>query len=101
MQIIGMPATTDIAEGESVHMKVLQTRRAVRRVPMRVGPNKREVIVNGAPVIVDGRLKGSVAVIHDVSEMKSLNRELYRARQIIRTLEAKYSLRILSVHLKS
>ena len=58
---------------------------------MRVGPNKKEVIVNGAPVIVDGKLKGSVAVIHDVSEMKSLNRELYRARQIIRTLEAKYS----------
>lgn len=90
-QIIGMPATTDIAEGESVHMKVLQTRRTVRGVPMRVGPNKREVIVNGAPVIVDGKLKGSVAVIHDVSEIKSLNRELHRARQIIRTLEAKYS----------
>lgn len=90
-QIIGKPATTDIAEGESVHMKVLKTRRAVRGVPMLVGPNKKEVIVNGAPVIVDGKLKGSVGVIHDVSEIKGLNRELNRARQIIRTLEAKYS----------
>lgn len=90
-QIIGKPATTDIAEGESVHMKVLKTRREVRGVPMLVGPKKREVIVNGAPVIVDGKLKGSVGVIHDVSEMKNLNRELNRARQIIRTLEAKYS----------
>ena len=40
---------------------------------------------------MDGKLKGSIAVIHDVSEIKDLNRELYRARQIIRTLEAKYS----------
>ena len=46
-QVIGKPATADIAEGESVHMKVLGTGREVRGVPMLVGPNKREVIVNG------------------------------------------------------
>jgi len=90
-QVIGQPATADISEGESMHMKVLQTRRAVRGVPMRVGPNKREVIVNVAPIIVEGKLKGSVGVVHDMSEMKSLSRELTRARQIIRTLEAKYT----------
>ncbi len=90
-QVIGKPATADISEGESMHMKVLKTRRAVRGVPMRVGPNKREVIVNVAPIIVKGKLKGSVGVIHDMSEMKSLSRELTRARQIIRTLEAKYT----------
>ncbi|PLS01687.1 sigma-54 interaction domain-containing protein [Neobacillus cucumis] len=90
-QVIGKPATADISEGESMHMRVLQTRRAVRGVPMRVGPNKREVIVNVAPIIVKGKLKGSVGVIHDMSEMKSLSRELSRARQIIRTLEAKYT----------
>jgi PAS domain S-box-containing protein len=90
-QVIGHPATADISEGESMHMKVLQTRRAVRGVPMRVGPNKKEVIVNVAPIIVEGKLKGSVGVIHDMSEMKSLSRELNRARQIIRTLEAKYT----------
>jgi PAS domain S-box-containing protein len=90
-QIIGQPATADISEGESMHMKVLQTRRAVRGVPMRVGPNKREVIVNVAPIIVKGKLKGSVGVIHDMSEIKSLNRELNRARELIRKLEAKYT----------
>jgi PAS domain S-box-containing protein len=90
-QVIGHPATADISEGESMHMKVLQTRRAVRGVPMRVGANKREVIVNVAPIIVEGKLKGSVGVIHDMSEIKTLNRELNRARQIIRTLEAKYT----------
>lgn len=90
-QVIGHPATADISEGESMHMKVLQTRRPVRGVPMRVGASKREVIVNVAPIIVEGKLKGSVGVIHDMSEIKTLNRELNRARQIIRTLEAKYT----------
>ncbi|WP_026582946.1 sigma-54 interaction domain-containing protein [Bacillus sp. J33] len=90
-EVIGQPATADISEGESVHMKVLQTRRAMRGVAMRVGPKRKDVVVNVAPVIVNGKLKGSVGVIHDVSEIQSLNRELNRARQIIRTLEAKYS----------
>ena len=89
--VIGKPATTDISEGESVHLKVLQTRQPVRGISMKVGPHKKEVIVNGAPIIVDGKLKGSVAVIHDVSELQALSRELHKARQLIRTLEAKYT----------
>lgn len=89
--VVGKPATTDIYEGESMHMQVLQTRRPVRGVRMKVGPHRRDVVVNVAPVIVDGKLRGSVGVIHDVSEIKSLTSELQRARQIIRTLEAKYS----------
>ncbi|WP_409301571.1 sigma 54-interacting transcriptional regulator [Peribacillus sp. SCS-155] len=90
-EVIGKPANTDIYEGESMHMRVLQTRRPVRGVNMRLGPMKKDVIVNVAPIIVDNRLKGSVGVIHDVSEIQKLNQELDRARQIIRTLEAKYS----------
>ncbi|MBM7660912.1 PAS domain S-box-containing protein [Bacillus mesophilus] len=89
--IVGKPATADISEGESVHMQVLQTRRPIRGARMKVGPNHRDVIVNVAPVIVDGKLTGSVGVIHDLSEIQSLTQELKRARQIIRTLEAKYS----------
>lgn len=90
-EVVGKPATADISEGESVHMQVLQTRRPIRGVRMKVGPHHRDVIVNVAPVIVDGKLKGSVGVIHDVSEIQALTNELKRARQIIRTLEAKYS----------
>ncbi len=89
--IVGQPATADISEGESMHMRVLQTRRPVRGVRMSVGPSKKEVIVNVAPVIVDGKLKGSVGVLHDVSEIQSLTSELKKARQIIRNLEAKYT----------
>ncbi|MCF6137837.1 sigma 54-interacting transcriptional regulator [Pseudalkalibacillus berkeleyi] len=89
--IYGKPATTDISEGESMHMRVLRTRKPVRGVRLKVGPSRRDVVVNVAPVIVDGKLKGSVGVIHDMSEIQSLTAELQRARQIIRTLEAKYS----------
>ncbi|MEY9868247.1 PAS domain S-box-containing protein [Peribacillus sp. B2I2] len=90
-QVIGKPASIDIYEGDSMHMKVLQTKKPVRGVNMRVGPKHKEVIVNVAPIIVDGCLKGSVGVIHDVSEIQTLTHELNRARQIIRTLQAKYS----------
>ncbi|MCD5323498.1 MULTISPECIES: sigma 54-interacting transcriptional regulator [Pontibacillus] len=90
-EIVGKPATADISEGESMHMRVLQTRRAVRGVRMSVGPANKEVLVNVAPVIVDGKLKGSVGVLHDVSEIQSLTTELRKARQIIRSLEAKYT----------
>ncbi|WP_089749436.1 sigma 54-interacting transcriptional regulator [Halobacillus alkaliphilus] len=90
-EIVGKPATVDIYEGESMHMKVLKTRRPVRGVRMKVGPHKKDVLVNVAPVIVDGKLKGSVGVLHDVTEIKSLTSELRRARQIIRSLEAKYT----------
>jgi PAS domain S-box-containing protein len=89
-EVIGKPATADISEGESIHLKVLQTRRAIRGTRMRVGPKRKEVIVNVAPIIVNGKLKGSVGVIHDMSEIQSLTQELDRARRIIRTLEAKY-----------
>ncbi|MED1793942.1 sigma 54-interacting transcriptional regulator [Brevibacillus nitrificans] len=89
--IIGKPATVDISEGESMHMQVLKTKKAVRGVPMKIGPKRKDVVVNVAPVMVDGELKGSVGVVHDVSEFKRLTEELEKARRIIRTLEAKYS----------
>ncbi len=40
-EVIGKPASTDISEGESMHLKVLGTRRPVRGVRMKVGPIKR------------------------------------------------------------
>nr|WP_090886825.1 sigma-54-dependent Fis family transcriptional regulator [Evansella caseinilytica] len=89
--VIGKPASTDISEGESMHMHVLQSGKAVRGAKMKVGPNGKDVIVNVAPINVDGAMKGSVAVIHDMSEIEALHSELERAKQIIRTLEAKYT----------
>jgi len=90
--VLGKPLTIDIADGdESMHLKVLRTKKPVHGVKMRVGPNRKEVIVNVAPVIVDGVLKGSVGVIHDVSEIEYLTGELNRAKQRVRHLESKYT----------
>src|SRR6056297_1329345 len=89
--IIGKPANVDIAEGRSMHYKVLETEEPVKGVRMKVGPNKKDVIVDAAPIIVDDELKGSVAVAHDVSEIKKLTEELNQAKQIIRQISAKYS----------
>ncbi|MHB1421360.1 MAG: sigma-54 interaction domain-containing protein [Bacillota bacterium] len=89
--VLNKPATVDIAEGESMHMQVLRTGQPVRGVPMKVGPHSREVLVNAAPIIVGGRLTGSVAVIHDISEIRQLSKELERARWLIRRLETKYT----------
>jgi len=89
--VLHRPATVDIAEGESMHLHVLRTQRPVKHVPMKVGAGRREVLVNVAPIVVDGALRGSVAVIHDVSELRSLNEQLDRAHRLIRRLDAKYT----------
>ncbi len=89
--VIGKPATVDIAEGESMHMKVLETGRPVKNVNMKVGPAKKEVIVNVAPVLIDGDIRGSVGVIRDISEVIALTEELAHAKKLIRQLKARYT----------
>ncbi len=90
--VLGKPATVDIAEGQpSMHMQVLRTRQPVKNVLMKVGPARRQVVVSVSPVIVDDQLKGSVGVVHDVSEIVRLTDELDRMKKIVRQLEAKYS----------
>lgn len=90
-EIIGKPATVDINEGESIHLKVLKNGKPIRGVHLRIGENNREVIVNAAPIIVDQAVKGSVGVIHDITEMRNLMRELDKAKKIIRKLESTYT----------
>ncbi len=90
-EVLGKPASVDIVEGESIHLKVLKTKKPVKNARLKVGPYKKDVIVDAAPIIVDGELRGSVAVIHDISEIKKLTEELNQAKQIIRKLEAKYT----------
>jgi len=89
--VIGKHCTVDIAEGESIHLKVLRSKKSIKGVKIKVGPYRKEVIVDAAPILVKGELKGSVAVIHDITEIKRLTSELDQAKQIIRKLEAKYT----------
>jgi PAS domain S-box-containing protein len=88
--VLNKPVTVDIAEGESMHMEVLRTGRPVHNVRLKVGPAKREVIVNVAPIFIEGKIRGSVGVIHDISEIIALTEELSRAKRLLRHLEARY-----------
>ncbi len=89
--VIGKPATVDIAEGESVHMRVLKTGKTITNVRMKVGPQRKDVTVNGAPIIMNGKIMGSVAVIRDTSELVALTRELEKTKMLLRKVQAKYS----------
>lgn len=89
--VLNKPCTVDIAEGESMHMKVLQTRLPVRGVRMKVGPGKKPVVVNVAPILINGQLKGSVGIIQDISEIRELTKELEQVKSLIRRMTAKYT----------
>jgi PAS domain S-box-containing protein len=89
--VLKKPAAVDIAQGESMHMQVLRTGRPVKNVPMKIGPGRREVLVDVAPIVVDSAIKGSVAVIHDISDLRRLSEELDSARQLLRHMGARYT----------
>lgn len=89
--VINKLATVDIVEGDSVHLKVLKTGVPMRGVSMKVGYQRKEVLVNGSPIIVQGKLRGCVSVLQDVSELQKLTEELEKAKRRIRHLESKYT----------
>lgn len=89
--VIGKSCLVDISEGESIHLKVLKSKKPIKGARIKVGPKKKDVIIDAAPMLVNGELRGSVGVIHDLTEIKRLTSELDEAKQIIRKLEAKYT----------
>lgn len=90
--IIGKMSTVDLSDdGESIHLEVLKKQKPVTGIRFDVGLSKRDVYVSAAPILSNGELKGSVAVLHDFTETRRLTKALDQAKQIIRNLEAKYS----------
>ncbi|GAA0181254.1 sigma-54-dependent Fis family transcriptional regulator [Clostridium sediminicola] len=90
-ETIGKPATIDLVKSESVHMKVLKTQKALEGEVVYVGSQKREVVVDCAPIFIGNKLRGSVAVAHDKTEINRLIKELKQAKKKIFDLEAKYT----------
>ncbi|MEJ5257022.1 MAG: sigma-54-dependent Fis family transcriptional regulator [Fervidobacterium sp.] len=90
-EVVGKPATVDIAEGESIHMLIAKIRQPIYNARLKVGPAKKDVIVNATPLFVKGVFKGSVAVVHDVSEILKLNNELEEVKRLIRHMRAQYT----------
>ncbi|HOK49132.1 MAG TPA: sigma 54-interacting transcriptional regulator [Sedimentibacter sp.] len=90
-EIIGKNAYYDIEEGEeSVHMKVLSTRKPVENTKLKLKPSGKTVVAQAAPIIVNGQMKGSVAVLHDISTIKDLTDKLEEAEKKLRQLTYKY-----------
>jgi PAS domain S-box-containing protein len=89
--VLHRPVTVDIRQGESVHLRVLRTRKPIRGARLQVGPNQKDVVVNAAPLLVGGELRGSVGVIHDVSEIRRLSEELASTKEQLRRLESRHT----------
>jgi PAS domain S-box-containing protein len=90
-EVLGKPATIDIREGESMHIHVMKTLEPVRYVPLQAGPHGKEIIVSAAPIIVNGQLRGSVAVAHDISKLRQLTEELGRIKSLVRKIQSRYT----------
>ena len=91
-EVVGRPATIDIAnQDESKHMLVVKTRQPVLGRRMIAGRTKKEVIVDVTPLYVKDAFKGSVAVIHDVSEISNLMEELANARSLLRRTKGSFT----------
>jgi len=86
-EVVGNLATIDIARGESIHLLVARTRQAVFGKRLVVGPARKEVIVDVTPLFVKGVFKGSVAVIHDLTETTMLMEQLHHVQQRLRTVQ--------------
>lgn len=90
--VVGKNSTIDLNDGEdSIHLEVLEKLKPITGIRSDVGLLRRDVYVSAGPIYEDGELKGSVAVLHDLTETIKLAKELDQAKQIIRNLEAKYS----------
>ena len=89
--IIGKNALYDIEDGEeSVHMKVLTTKKPVENTKLKLRPSGKTVVAQAAPINVNGKMKGSVAVLHDISTIKDLTDKLEEAEKKLRELTYKY-----------
>ncbi|KKK57376.1 hypothetical protein LCGC14_3055090, partial [marine sediment metagenome] len=94
-EVIGKPATEDIAEGESMHMKVLRTGKPVRNVPLKVGPLKRDVIVHVAPIEIEGKIALKIAIENDKNAEAGIEEDKIEKKISIRFiswLDKKYNI---------
>ncbi|GAB6189346.1 sigma-54-dependent Fis family transcriptional regulator [Marinitoga arctica] len=91
-EVIGKLATYDIAEGhESMHIRCAREKKPILNVKTKLSTNKKEVLINVNPIFVKGEFKGSVGVIHDISEIERLIRELEATKRLLKKDEAKYT----------
>lgn len=91
LEVVGKLATIDIEEGESYHLMVSKTKQPVFGKRLVVGKTKKEVIVDVTPLNVGNTFKGSVGVIHDVTEISALMQQLAVARTSLKKTGVRFS----------
>lgn len=90
-EVINKPAEIDIKKGKSVHRSVLKTGEKVLNQHLKVGKNGDEVVISGAPIIINGELWGSMAISRDISEIRKITKRLKYMEKKIEKLESKYN----------
>ncbi len=83
-EVIGKPASIDIAEGESLHIKCAKEKKPILNVKLRIAESKKDVIASVTPIFVNNEFKGSVGVIHDVSEIQRLLNQLEATKRMLK-----------------
>ncbi len=93
-EVVGKSATIDVIdidEGDSYHLMVSKTRQPVLGKRLVVGKTRREVIVDVMPLFVGQSFRGSVGVIHDVTEISSLMHQLVLSRSSVKKSGVRFS----------
>ena len=90
-EVIGKPATIDLAEGESLHIRCAREKKPIYNVRKILATNKKEIIASVTPLFVNNEFKGSVAVIHDISEIQRLINELEATKRLLKKESAAHT----------
>ncbi|WP_459130195.1 sigma 54-interacting transcriptional regulator [Guggenheimella bovis] len=80
-----------LGEGE-LHESVLASGESAKGIKLYLDKLDRHVSIDCSALKIRGELKGSIALIHDLSEIKKLSSDLLQAKSIIRNLDAKHTL---------
>lgn len=86
--LIGKQSLTIGTAVNKLHLQIMKTRRKIKEE--KIISAEREIIINIEPIIVDGKLRGSLAILQDVTLKNELESELYFSKQMVRNLEKNY-----------
>lgn len=90
-EIIGS-VSFPLQEGEETfHHKVLHSRKPIHEATIKASNTKMDIRINAIPLIVNGKLRGSLGILRDISDTSILKKELSQAKQMVRTLEMNYT----------
>ena len=79
--------------GASLHQKVLETRRTLKNEQIEMKRSKQKLDVTITPLIINGKLKGTIGVYSAATMNQNITAELEDSQQLVRFLEKNYILK--------